>query len=73
MDRNQTNIRQAMAYLQCLTDHNEQISVQNNEKFYVVSSELKAIKETQNETIKTQSRNWEPAEGELKALRKRKP
>ena len=58
-----------MAYLQYLTDHVEQITIQNNEKFYVVSGELKAIKEAQNEIIETQNRNWELAEGQLKALR----
>ena len=67
--RNQKNIRQAMAYLQYLTDHVEQITIQNNEKFYVVSGQLKAIKEAQNETIETQNRNWELAEGQFKALR----
>ena len=58
-----------MAYLQYLTDHVEQITIQNNEKFYVVSGELKAIKEAQNEIIETQNRNWELAEGQFKALR----
>ena len=58
-----------MAYLQYLTDHVEQITTQNNEKFYVVSGELKAIKEAQNEIIETQNRNWELAEGQFKALR----
>ena len=67
--RNQKNIRQAMAYIQYLTDHGEQITIQNNEKFYVVSGELKAIKEAQNEIIETQNRNWELAEGQFKALR----
>ena len=67
--RNQKNIRQAMAYLQYLTDHGEQITIQNDEKFYVVSGELKAIKEAQNEIIETQNRNWELAEGQFKALR----
>ena len=58
-----------MAYLQYLTDHVEQITIQNNEKFYVVSGELKVIKEAQNEIIETQNRNWELAEGQFKALR----
>ena len=67
--RNQKNIRQAMAYLQYLTDHVERITIQNNEKFYVVLGELKAIKEAQKEIIETQNRNWELAEGQFKALR----
>ena len=67
--RNQKNIRQAMAYIQYLTDHVEQITIQNNEKFYFVTGELKAIKEAQNEIIGTQNRNWELNEGQFKALR----
>ena len=67
--RNQENIRQAMAYLQYLTDHVEQITTSQNEKFFVVSGELKAIKEAQDEIIKTQNRNWELAEGQFTALR----
>ena len=39
--RNQENIRQAMAYLQYLTEHVEQITTSQNEKFFVVSGELK--------------------------------
>ena len=66
--KNQKNIRQAMAYLQHLTNHVKQITIQNNEKFYVLSGELKAIKEAQNEIIETQNRNWELAEGQFKAL-----
>ena len=67
--RNQENIRQAMAYLQYLTEHVEQITTSQNEKFFVVSGELKAIKEAQDEIIKTQNRNWELAEGQFTALR----
>ena len=67
--RNKKNIRQAMAYIHYLTDHVEQITFQNNEKIYVVSGELKAIKETQNEISETQNRNWELAEEQFQALR----
>ena len=72
--RNQENIRQAMAYLQYLTtEHVEQISTKENEKFFVVSGELKAIKEAQDEIIKTQNRNWEKPEGQFTALRRNVP
>ena len=67
--RNQENIRQAMVYLQYLTEHVEQITTSQNEKFFVVLGELKATKEAQDEIIKTQNRNWELAEGQFTALR----
>ena len=57
-----------MAFLQYLTDHVEQITIQINENFYVVSGDLKATKEAQN-IIETQNRNWELVEGQFKALR----
>ena len=57
--RNQKNIIQAMAYVQYVTHHVEQITKQNNENFYVVSGEQEAIKEAQNEIIETQNRNTE--------------
>ena len=68
--RNQKNIRQAKAYLQYVTDHVEEIKIRNNEKLYVVSGELEAIKEAQNEMIETQKRNREIAKGQFKALRR---
>ena len=43
-----------MNYLQYLTDHVEEITVQHNDKFYVIFGELKAIKEAQYEKIETQ-------------------
>ena len=67
--RNQENSRQAMAYLQYLTEHVKQITTSQKEKFFVVSGELKAIKEAQDEIIKTQNRNCELAEGQFTALR----
>ena len=55
-----------MAYLQYLTEHVEQITTSQNEKFFEVSGELKA--EAQDEIIKTQNRKWELAEGQFTAL-----
>ena len=69
LKRNQENIIQAMAYLQYLTEHVEQTTTSQKEKFFEVSGELKAIKEAQDEIIKTQNRNWELAEGQFTALR----
>ena len=41
--RNQENIRQAMAYLQYVTEHVGQITTSQTENFFMVSGELKAI------------------------------
>ena len=61
---NQENKKRAKKYYQCLTDH---CTIQCY--FYVVSGELKMIKEAQCKIIETQNRNWEHAESIFTALR----
>ena len=58
-----------MKYLKYLSDEVETIRTNNSEEFYVVSSELKAIKEAQDNIIETQNRNWQLASDQFQALR----
>ena len=45
-----------MAYLQYLSEHVEQITTNQKKKFFLVFGELKALKEAQDEIIKTQKK-----------------
>ena len=65
---NAANIDRLYSFTSSLTDYVMQIKTGTDEKFFLVGNELKEIRETQNQMIETQNKNWAIIEEQIKVF-----
>ena len=65
---NAANIDRLYSFTSSLTDYVMQIKTATDEKFFLVGNELKEIRETQNQMIETQNKNWAIIEEQFKVF-----
>ena len=65
---NAANIDRLYSFTSSLTDYVMQMKTGTDEKFFLVGNELKEIRETQNQMIETQNKNWAIIEEQFKVF-----
>ena len=68
--KNAENIQRLSEFTSVLTDHVLEYTEKANEKFYLISSELKEIEKIQREMADTQNKNWRIVEEQFEVFEK---
>ena len=66
--KNAENIDRLNEYASALTDHVLEIESESNEKFFLISNELREIERIQKEMQDNQNRNWEIIEEQFAVI-----